>query len=252
MFVTRYALPALALSLMVGNAAHAQQTFDVVSIKRNTSNQAWSTIASFQDGHFQAKNITIRQRLGIAYKRDIGFVLDGPGWLDTDHYDIEAKTDVRPSPELSFLAQTLLRDRFQLQARLETRPVQIFALTRVRDSSDLRSVQTRDCPEGDRPSPGCGGFQFVDTGLDAQNVYMAGFSQWLTRMLGRFVVDQTNMAGRYDFKLPLNFERGPGGNLIGEMNSILSGLSDLGLKLETTRLPLEAVVVEKIDRPSDN
>ena len=55
--------------------------------------------------------------------------------------------------------------------------------------------------------------------------------------------------GRYDFKLPLNYERGPGGDLAGE---ILSGLSDLGLKLETTRLPLEVVVVEKIARPSEN
>jgi uncharacterized protein (TIGR03435 family) len=244
---------AVVLCLVAGDSVHAQASvaFDVVSIRKNVSNQASWTMLPYQDGHCLARNITVRQLLGIAYRRDITLVFEGPAWLDSDHFDIEAKSDVRPDGDLSLLVQALLRERFRLQARLETRPIQMFALMRVRDSSDLRLAETRDCPAGDRPAPGCGGFQ-LGHGLDAQNVSMPGFAQWLTRMLGQFVFDQTKLTGSYDFKLPFNLERGPGGSVVGETGSILSGLSDLGLKLETTRIPLEVVVVEKIDRPSEN
>src|SRR5436305_614355 len=104
--------------------------FEIVSVKVNRSNDPRTfRIDALAGGRFHATNAPVKRVLTIAYGVEYSQILSGPGWLESDGYDFDAKVDGTPPRERYLLMlQSLLEDRFQMTVRRETRAVPVYAL----------------------------------------------------------------------------------------------------------------------------
>jgi len=184
-----------------------------------------------------------------------------PGWTSGARYDIFAKAPTADAAasaaELRQAArrrlQTLLAERFQMRCHRETRQVTVYRLAAAKDGPKMTVVEDGGPNGGIRGR--CGQ-------LTGTNCRMASLIYQLSRELGGVVEDQTGLSGRYNFQL----EYAPVGSCqqatAGSENaseaaapgrpSIFAALQGIGLKLDTTKGPLEVIVVDRVERPSEN
>jgi len=272
-------LTLAALLLVLAPRLPAQTTdatslaFDVVSIKRSTSGPGPAMGISPMDGdRILVRNATARLILGEAYDlRLLGLhdlILGLPAWADSETYDIDAK--VAPADLPAFhkllprqrdpLLQPVLADRFHLVAHFETRTLAAYALVVAKGGPKLTPVKPAILPDG-REDPGGitpGHDKIIATGATIEPLL-----HMLQLLLGRPVVDRTALTGHYSFTLTCapNYAMRPVIN--GQMQSLSAdeeALPDLftaiqeqlGLKLESVKAPVQVLVVDHIEHPSDN
>ena len=247
---------ALALSLGVAIAAQspAEPSFDVVSVKRNTSSDGARTLRN-APGNLSAFNVPIRQLIQMAFQVQDFQIVGAPDWASTDGYDVEGRFDpaepragVAPGqPPMLPMIRTLLRDRFAMVARTETREMPVLALKLARSDGRLGPQITQsavDCAamavargrgpidgrggpvdgrggpsdgRGAPPPPGtpftlgdrpqCGGRGGFGQ-LLIGGMPMAQFVRQLSQLTNRVVVDRTGLTGGYDIEL--KFTPAPG------------------------------------------
>jgi uncharacterized protein (TIGR03435 family) len=143
--------------------------------------------------------------------------------------------------------QAVLRDRFGLVLRAENRELPVYNLLQAKGGHRL---SPHDSAIPRPPSLRSNGRQMTGTGV---NVGM--LAQQLSLLLDRPVHDETGLTGEYDFKLDGTADPGPGNpSNGGELGpSIFTALSDqLGLRLESTKGPVQVYVIEKVEHPSEN
>lgn len=213
-------------------------------------------------------------------------VIGGPDWLDTDKFDIVATTPVStqptPPPQARQMALRLLLDRFKLKAHWETRELPVFVLVKARadgrlgpgltPTSDAECEKARAAgpppmpagtapgqPPGPLPSmppPNCGAIQFGPGQLTARGAAMELFVQTITSVpvvtgIDRPVIDRTGLQGNYGFALKFAPVGAP--NADAERPEMVTALREqLGLRLESTRAPLEVLVIDSVERPTPN
>lgn len=267
--------------------ASDSKQFEVASVKRNTSGARSSMNTTQPGGRFLATNVTLSRLIQAAYLLDESQLVGGPGWIRTDRFDVTAKaaeeilpfaiagqhTTANPSPAQRML-RALLADRFQLVVHTERREQPAYALTLARADGRLGASLTRstaDCeaqrkantpPPVSNPlaAPLCGirvgpGNELVGGAM------MAELAPSLSRLVGRIVVDRTGLTGRYNVKLtwasdqdasaPSALAPGGQGQAIGTQPdgpSLSTALQEqLGLKLESTRTPIDALVIDRAE-----
>lgn len=208
---------------------------------------------------------------------DCAFVSGGPDWLRNDKFEIQAKIpDGTPdyttgqlsrgeAPELQLMLQSLLADRFNLKVHREQRELPAYALTVAKGGPkpNLKKaagemVQTKD-----------GSFRkdntllFLGHGpkdpnlhvtLTVKNRPMREFVTYLSHMMNRPVLDRTGLAGEFDFGIDYEMDPdAPPGNPAMVGPSMFTAFQDqLGLKLESTRAPVEVLMIDHAERPSKN
>jgi uncharacterized protein (TIGR03435 family) len=201
-------------------------------------------------GRFIAHNTTVHTLVVLAYDAREFQIKGEPGWMNADRYDISAKP-ARPLPakdEMRTMLRGMLRERFKLVVREETREMPVYALVVGKDGSRLRessddSTLTLDGGRG----------RAVGT-----KVTMALFSQFLSQQVDRGVVDRTGLTGRYDVKLSWTPDVNPGmpdGGPLAQVQgpSLFSALQEqMGLRLESQRGPVKFFVVTGGQRPTEN
>jgi len=256
--------------------AFAQQsprlTFEVASVRRNTggSDGEWHT-GPPDTARFQAGNMSLRMLLEIAYKVKDSQIAGGPGWIDSDRYDIEARPPegTVTADRSRLMLQALQEDRFRLALRRETRAIPVYAL--VAGSGGIRVPKTTggDCvdfPAGSPPTPSapglapsipCGGFVTSRNLLEGGNISMAEFVDALGNMLERPVVDRTGFTGKFTVRLDFSPEGVFGlhddGNPDQSRPSIFTAIQEqLGLKLESKKGPAEVLVIDRVEKPDAN
>ncbi len=260
-----------------GQPATPRAEFEVASIKLNKSADRRIMILPPRGGRFTATNVTMQLLISLAY-RIKDFQLSGaPAWLNSERYDIEAKAEGNPTIEtLGPLLQTLLEDRLQFKFHRESKELPVYALV-VAKPGKLHQAEG-DCgpmPTGPPPPPEpgklptapCGGFFVFPGHLSGQKVAIAQLLDSLSRFTGRMVLDKTNLTGKYDINLEYTPEQGqfqapPGGAPPGlpplpqtDPNgpSLFTALQEqLGLKLESQKGPVEMLVIDHVERPSEN
>ena len=130
---------AAAASFTAGSLAHAQlasPAFDVATIKPNKSVEPGGG-SRFAGSSYVGTNVTLKRVIRLAYGPIQEFV-GGPGWIETEHYDITAKTEGNPSREqLQLMLRSLLADRFKLVVHKETRDLPAYALVLARRDGKL-------------------------------------------------------------------------------------------------------------------
>jgi bla regulator protein blaR1 len=260
-------------------------SFEVTSIKPNKAGDL-RTWVELQPGRFSASGITATRLIAFAYNVKVFQVSGGPGWVSSDRYDIEAKEPDSVAEELPKLSieersarlksmlQSLLADRFALKVNHTTKEFPGYALVVAKDGPKLHAATHGDTYDNGMKTPdgrpvGRGGLALVGRGdLEGQGVPWNQFVFALSQELGRTVVDQTGLKGDYDVQLKWTpdsissspiAEPPPGGGAEPQPPPESTGPSiftavqeQLGLKLESTKVPTEVLAIDHIERPSAN
>jgi uncharacterized protein (TIGR03435 family) len=248
----------------------AEPSFDAVSIRPNTSASLNSGIQAPTGGRLRAVNVTLQMLVMRAYKMKAFEVFGGPGWVNTDRFDISAisaETSL-DEPRFKLMLQTMLADRFHLQVHRETKQMSVYALVLSKGGRKLPDAVATCFPRDQGPPPPkmipCGSFLFDGTHLIGRGVSMPDLLTVLSDMLGRLVVDKTAYSGSFDVTLEFSpegiarFSRGGFETPALDPNSdnqskptIFSALQQqLGLRLESQKGPVEILVIDHAERPS--
>jgi uncharacterized protein (TIGR03435 family) len=260
-----------------GQSAAPRPEFEVASIKLNKSADMRAMIMPARGGRFTATNIALQFLITIAYRVKDFQISGAPAWLSSERYDIEAKADGDPGFDAVLpMLQTLLEDRLQFKFHRETKELPVYALV-VAKAGKLHQAEGECGPRpdgpppalepGKAPTPPCGGFFIFPGRLSGQKVAITQLIDSLSRFTNRVVLDKTNLTGKYDINLEYTPEQGqfqgpPGGGPPGmpplppiDPNgpSLFTALQEqLGLKLESQKGPVEMIVIDHIERPSEN
>ena len=242
----------LLLSLTaLGLWAQPQQPapeFDVISIKANKSAGTGGSTRSGR-GLYRATNVTVKSIVMNAFDLLPDQLVGAPSWVESERFDIEAKSDNPEAMDLKL--RSMLATRFEFRMHRETREWQSYVLVAGKKGAKLTPTSLKEGMSA-RDSNG----HWEGTGLDIDN-----FARNLAHQLGRPVVNQTGIEGRYD--ITLDFEpdgparTGDKDNPIAGVDtrrpSLFTAIQDqLGLKLESRKTPVEVLVVDHIGRPSEN
>ena len=212
-------------------------------------------------GRCSVRNSTLKEMINAAYSLRLGaprsvlnqFVIGGPEWTNTQTFDIDAK--VEDSTDKSFqqlltLFQNLISERFRLRFHRENRDVSGFALVVSRSGSKLIEAQPGD-PQSFTAAPTVRG----------QKMPVSSLANLISQRTGRVVLDKTGLAGQYNFTLtwtPDETEFGVNGlpavraaDQTGP--SLVTALQDqLGLRLESQKVPMEVFVIDSVEMPTAN
>jgi bla regulator protein blaR1 len=239
-------------------------TYEAVSVHKSESECPPCGIESGPQGGLRTTNTPVMLLLTFAYGvRDYQFS-GAPRWVSSDHYDIvftpdKAEAPLGPDPTLDAgvaaqsrnkqRLQAVLRDRFGLVLRAETHELPIYLLTQAKSGLKL-TVH----PEG---KPGHY-IRATDGGyprhIEAVGISIKTLADNLSNTVGRPVTDGSGLTGQYDFKLDWTPDPGSSPNQPDDIGpSIFAALTDqLGLRLQSTKGPVQVYVIEKIEHPSEN
>ena len=261
--MTRFAFGVLlGLVVACATALSGQQTaFEVASIRENKSGLTAGGSTSRPGGSYSVTNMTLRSLIWVAYEIPTQRVIGGPNWIDSMRFDIAAKAAGDPDPEMvRVMLKSLLRDRFKLVVREEKRDLPVYALVVARrdgvlgprmrpnplDCNDrvaLQKARAEAAPNSIRPCE----LRFMPSRMQLGAAKIAAILDNLSEIAGRPVVDRTGLSGTYDIEL----QWAPTADADGV--SIFTAIQEqLGLRLETSTAPLDVVVIESADRPTEN
>jgi uncharacterized protein (TIGR03435 family) len=266
-----------------GATAARVYKYEVVSIKRNKA----EFDTSGNDGtrttrdEFISKNIPLSILIGIAYGiRHSEQLSGGPSWVDSDRYDVDAKMDESVADELQKLSrdernairqkmlQELLATRFNVKVHQESRDFPVYFLEIAKSGSKLKEAKAED-PNAPKVSNGLPVTNVIHlesgdagaTKMTGHGVSISFLAVNLERRVGHIVVDKTGLTGNYDFSMQFTLE--PNASQVGG-DAVSSGTdpgapyiftaveTELGLKLVAGRAPIDVVVVDHAERPSEN
>jgi uncharacterized protein (TIGR03435 family) len=267
---------ALVACAAAAAVAQSRATFDVTMVRRSSGAPGTPVLSNFQPGRFHATNITLRTVIAFLYidgTRVPYRILGGPDWLDAHAFDIEGKVlEGTPSQEtLRLMAQALLADRFGLKVHYEDHdsPVYELVLQRAdgRLGEGLHPSTGSDCASGSTPAaaatiPRCGLFLSYgseDLILSGNNVPMDQVARHIQTVAGRPVIDRTGLTGGFSFRLSvprrtrLDADSGVASMPGGVSAMLPAAVSDqLGLKLVAARGPVEVLVIDSVQLPTEN
>ena len=251
-------LASLALLLLC--PGFGQLTFEVASIKPANPDAHGSSIRFMPGGGLNITNIPLRGMITFAYDVRDFQVSGGPGWIGTERFDITAQPEraaangpVDPARMTDEQLQTvreqmnerlraLLVDRFQLAVHKETKEQPIYALVLAKNGSKLR--------EAKEPGP-----RLMTNGKHMQGsaVSIEILTQVLSSQMERPVVDKTGLTGKYDFVLEWTPDIGAAGDSTPVGPTIFTALQEqLGLRLEAQKGPVQIIVIDRAEKPSEN
>jgi len=201
-------------------------------------------------GLVRASNVTLKRIIAGAYGIGEYRVLSqpgGPGWIESDRFQITAKADQPVGDEaLDEMLKTLLVERFNLQLHRESRPGEALVIGLAKSGPKLQ-------PAGDAHLA----YNNGHGNLEATGVSMGKLAELLSRDLKMLVVDRTGLTGAYNFTLRWDADRpriaepdDAAADLRFEISTAIS--EQLGLTLTPQRLPVEILVIDHAEKPSEN
>jgi bla regulator protein blaR1 len=205
--------------------------------------------------------LSARLLIAFAYNVPFGFerirVVGGPDWLGSDDYEIQAKIEdsmyaamqkmnsAQQREQVKLMEQSLLADRFKLKVHFETREMPGFALVIAKSGPKLRPAKDGESSR-------------LSVRQNEMTATAISIDQWIHSPFigGRVVVDQTGLTGTYDFTLTWSEQSvasGAGQENGADAPSLFTAVQEqLGLKLVPTKVPVQVIIVDSIERPSAN
>lgn len=268
-------LAAVALALACSLQVHAQSaaapppSFDVASIKKSTFGEPpWGP--GFKPGRFIERSQTINLAIAVAYSVYPLRIYGAPGWVNSEKYDIEAKESEATAEELAKLPpaqamekqspmlQSLLAERFGLKVSHQSKELPVFALVVAKGGPKFQEAKP------DYKDPDSWGLsQFT-----LRNSPMSTLVTIMSNQMHQMVIDETGLKGNYDLTVQWRKDqtmsgmpREPRGGdsatdptpLDSSGPSFSTALEEqLGLKLESTKAPVDVIVIDHIERPTEN
>jgi len=276
------ALALLTAFRLFGQSGATSLTFEVASIKPSGSDDRRVSIMMQPGGGLRTTGSTLKMLLTMAYDVREFQISGGPAWINTDRYDIVAKAErsagaeiPRDDPrkmteeqrktvgdQMRERLRALLADRFQLTLHRETKEQSVYALVVAKSGSKLQESEKEGTgPRGPMMRMGRGE-------LSGQGVQLDMLARTLSSQLGRTVIDRTGLKGNFDFKLTWTPDPGQSATPLGggpppgvdappppDPNgpSVFTALQEqLGLRLESQKGPVEMLVIDRVEKPSEN
>jgi uncharacterized protein (TIGR03435 family) len=256
----------------------ANAAFEAASIKlSDVARDAEPTSMVMPGGRYVATNVTLRRLVRTAYGLQEAQVVGGPFWVDDDRFDVLATAN-RAVPAATFREQfrpllaTLLRERFGLLVHKDMRELPAYALVVSRRDGKLgpqlrRSVESDCAPSASAPRSGprvpqfptgqplpCGAW-YAQPGRLTGRAEFGRLVETLAPLVDRVVVDRTNLTGRFDWDLqwqPVPSSSGDA-SVADASTSIFTALSEqLGLKLDSRKLPVDVLVIDRAEHLTAN
>ena len=235
-------LPAIALVLTTLALAQTPE-FEVASIKPTATKDGSLSVRFLPGGRYSIRNLTLKQLLESAYSMQDYQVAGGPPWITESGFDIEAKGTGDPTREQMLqMVQTLLTDRFHLAMHRETRQLPVYALVVAKNGPKLQ------------PAAANAGYPKLKRGeFVIPKMSIAELANLLVLDVKRPVKDETGLQGNFAFTLEWNPDLRDTVDQPGARPSIFTALQEqLGLKLESTKGPVEVLVIDRAEKPTEN
>jgi uncharacterized protein (TIGR03435 family) len=235
--------------------------FEVASIKKRTEPMNGADFQDRQGGRLHVANNPIANVIRNAYGIRPFQLIGAPDWVDSDRYDIEAKgPGTAGHKEMMLMVQSLLADRFAMQAHFETREMPGYTLTVARGGPKMSLISPEDCVPFDSTKPNagaapnvCGSSLCCKDGWHATHISMPAVARLLSTLMQGPVVDRTGIKGTFDVRLQWSNDLTPQDNPADALPSIYAALREtLGLELKSGRGPAEVLVIDHIERPTGN
>jgi uncharacterized protein (TIGR03435 family) len=208
----------------------------------------------FQGNRLRLINITLNDLITFAYEVHLKQAIGTPPWAGTDKFDIEVKPEGEGMPtgkQWKGMLQKLMADRFKLAFHREMKELPVYILSVGRTGLKLTKGDPKSVPILD--------FGALGT-LHATDATMADFTfymQWT--VLDKPVVDQTGLEGRFDFDLIWKPDDSQFAGLeakippVADAPPLYTAIQEqIGLKLDSTRAPMEVLVIDHVEKPSEN
>jgi uncharacterized protein (TIGR03435 family) len=237
---------ALCGALVVHAQGSVEPAFEVASIKANTSGEPYVGAPGdrFSDGRFRYTNVPLRLLIRQAFERlRSDDVRGGPGWLDTDRWDIDAKAESTTADMLPMI-RTLLGDRFRLRHHIESAEGAVYELTFARRDRRLGSSL--------RPSKSPRSFRGGGGSITGRAISIQDLARLLSADAGRPVLDRTRLTGTYDVDLRWA-PASPAGVAPSDLPDFFAAIQEqLWLRLQPARGPVDRLVIDSAERPTEN
>lgn len=244
----------------------AKPEFEVATIKPSDPKRPGWGITVNRSGMFITLNTTLADLIKFAYSVHPKQIIGAPAWGDSDKFDVSAKPDTPGMPsviQMRAMLQKLLADRFSLAFHNEKKEMSAYAITVAKGGDKLKKEENSPVP-----IPGFGGMP--QRGFMVRNATIAEFAAVIqAQFMEQPVVDQTGLGGtRYSFILKwtpdpsqnAGFGRGPVSanpqpppvdpdappDLFAAMDQ------QLGLQMKGTKAPIDVMVIDKVQKPSEN
>jgi uncharacterized protein (TIGR03435 family) len=214
----------------------------------------------FNGGHFKTTNVSLSKLLAFSYGVQAKQLIGLPPWAETDKYDIDAKPDTEGTPnkqQLQAMVQKLIADRFSLKFHQDKRELPVYVLSVAKTGAKLTKSENQ--------GGGLPGFGL--RGMGALMVHNSTMSEFVGMMqetvMDRPVIDQTELKGKYDFTLNWTPDDSQFGGMPAKMpppvdntnpppNLYTAIQEQIGLKLDATKAPADVMVVDHVEKPSEN
>jgi uncharacterized protein (TIGR03435 family) len=231
--------------------------YAVVSIRPHKETSNGSSWGSPTANGYEARNYSVRGLIAQAYEINSSYQLVGsPTWASEEPFDLEARldddaiaayrklSDRERKEQAAPMLRSMLADRFKLKVHHETRELPVYALVQAKSGFKLKQAQGAENLYGMSTNWGLISVRGGPIG--------ARFIVGLSNFVGRIVIDKTGLTGYYDITLKWT----PDGSQTSDPNAppdLFTALEEqLGLKLVPTKAPVEVLVVDHVERPTEN
>jgi uncharacterized protein (TIGR03435 family) len=231
-------------------AQTAKPSFEAASIKLNPKSGSPSSL-SVAGNRYRATGVTLRRLIMEAYNLRDWQLTGGPSWITTDQWDVEAVADdgtliqffnpedpSRPTAG-SLMMQSLIENRFQFKFHRDMKQLPVYELTVTKTGPKFK-------PSTDQQMPN---IRLGIREIDVQAEPFATFAYDLSRFLDRPLINKVDLTGLYDVKLQWN----PDVEAESDKPSLFTALQEqLGLKLESAKESVQIMVIDSVEKPSEN
>lgn len=242
-------------------AADARASFDVISIRPSQTPSESATMNRTPDG--ASMTGSLRRMILFGYSLHEFQLTGGPDWVSTSTWAVNAKSDT-PVPDISKLSraelqalldkrtqqiQAMLIDRFQLKCHMAVKEMPVYELVQAKGGAKIKAT-TAEAIKQNSNSSSTHGLQVHST---ATGVTAARIASLLTNEVDRLVVDKTGLAGSYDLTLDWVHDAPPASADTPSGPTIFTALKEqLGLRLLPAKGPVPVLVIDSVEKPSEN
>jgi uncharacterized protein (TIGR03435 family) len=251
--------------------------FEVASVKSNRSGDLRQEFSVTPNGNVRLTNATVRMLIRMAYRVQDFQILGSPPWTDIDRFDVTARAPVgTTAAAVPQMGRALLQDRFALLAHADMRDMLMYALVvssrgrplgpRIRRTPSAASAEcAAKRANGEAPVRSDGrpcGISIAGGTITAGDATLGQLLGLLSPLMGRVAVDKTQLNGTFDYNLNWTLDQFVATGTLGVPNerpidpngpSLFTAVQEqLGLKLESTKGPVDVLVIDHVEKPSED
>ena len=239
-------------------AADADPAFEVATIKPSVPGE-WNLDLTVNGRNFKTRNMSLADLMEFVYGVHARQIVGGPEWVNGDKFDITGVPDTEGKPnedQWKTMVRKLLTERFQLTFHHEKKELSVYALTLGRGEPKLVKSQSTSLLPHMSYKAAAGGLLFSPSNARMED--LCEFLQVL--VLDRPVVNHTGLTDRYDFSFTFmpdesQFRGHPPvapNDGVSAAPGLFTAIREIGLQLDPAKVPADVLVIDRVERPSEN